>query len=832
MSDDPNYSNHGDDPVALVTDGVSLASCAVQLDREGKYETALFYYIEAAQALFSAYQAGAQVPNLYEKSQEYTARAEQLKKILDSESKDSAESSPPLHTEQQSDVDRAKFLLEQAQDEDVANNIDTAIELYSQAIEICLKVTKDTSDQVLESKVTKLATQALERAEILKKTPRLHNKSIKPENVKIVPRPLGLSDGSEGKISGSVPNPNVLSPPNNVAGGYTKEEIAVLRTTSFINEREYVPFMDVDTRDRFALPVTYTDKDGKLALSPKQKKDFARWVRPDEFCDDPRMIYAVSSLSIKQTIVSDCSFVASLAISAQYERRFKKQLITSIIYPQNKQKEPIYNPCGKYMVKLHINGVPRKVVLDDYLPMGKHGELLCSFSNNKNELWVSLLEKAYMKVMGGYDFPGSNSNIDLNALTGWIPERVAIRLNSPEFDKDREFKRLIERFHKGHCLVTVATGEMSDADGDRAGLVPTHAYAMLDIREIKGKQLFKLKNPWNHLRWKGRYSENDTDTWTSDLQKALNFDPKSAQLYDNGVFWIDYESICRFYDVFYINWNPEIFSHTTCLHHTWSAKAGPKKDSYNISDNPQYRLEVKATQPSAVWILLTRHIVDKADFADNKEFITVLVYKTGGNQVFYPYDPPPYKDGVKINSPHYLCKLVEKAGTTRYTLVVSQYEKSNTIRYTLRVYATCEFKLTRFTDPYLSKFEKQINGKWSGRTAGGCSNYIETHKNNPIYQLKIDNNKCDNCILIELRAYKQYSVGIEVTCVSDNIPDSSGSIKKKTSGDFRPGYCVLQLNNLPGGVYNIMPCTFRPQQEGDFFLDISSSVPYNISKLQ
>jgi len=72
-------------------------------------------------------------------------------------------------------------------------------------------------------------------------------------------------------------------------------------------------------------------------------------------------------------------------------------------------------------------------------------------------------------LMGGYDFPGSNSNIDLHALTGWIPERVSIKVEDPNFDKNGVFKKIHERFHRGDVLVTLATGEMSDAEADRAG---------------------------------------------------------------------------------------------------------------------------------------------------------------------------------------------------------------------------------------------------------------------------------------------------------------------------------------------------------------------------
>ncbi len=60
--------------------------------------------------------------------------------------------------------------------------------------------------------------------------------------------------------------------------------------------------------------------EGKMFFVWRTRMSFSR------FPVDIKIIKCIFLLV--QTIVSDCSFVASLAISAQYERRFKKKLIT------------------------------------------------------------------------------------------------------------------------------------------------------------------------------------------------------------------------------------------------------------------------------------------------------------------------------------------------------------------------------------------------------------------------------------------------------------------------------------------------------------------------
>jgi calpain-7 len=402
-------------------------------------DVVLLLFQECVAVLFWLVQKHSELPDLKQKAASYLSRAEEIQDKIRERDETAGRivtvsNQTDVNPEAESDLKRAKFILIEAIKEDEDGDPREAIELYMEAVELCIKAKNGTDDDVIRGQLSRVADKAMTRAEELKgqisetadtnaslgddlsqQFDAMSFPSVPQDDVPSAPKPDTRPANATG-TSGTTTDRNALPsdskscshshPPVRTRKGlivlgpsnYSKEEISVLKATSIINGREYVPFLSIDLKERFAYPIPYTDNEGMLALSSKQKERFAKWCRLDQLHPDPKIYHEIDPFSIKQTIVSDCSFLSSLMVTSLYEKKYNKRVISNIIYPQDKNGNPYYNPCGKYVVRLNVNGIRRKIIIDDYLPVDRHGALLCSYSSKADEFWVSILEKAYMEV--------------------------------------------------------------------------------------------------------------------------------------------------------------------------------------------------------------------------------------------------------------------------------------------------------------------------------------------------------------------------------------------------------------------------------------------------
>lgn len=121
------------------------------------------------------------------------------------------------------------------------------------------------------------------------------------------------------------------------------------------------------------------------------------------------------------------------------------------------------------------------------------------------------------------------------------------------------------------------------------------------------------------------------------------------------------------------------------------------------------------------------------------------------------------------------------------------------------------------------------NGEWKESSAGGCQNHMSTYRNNPKYSLTVGPRDAD--IVVELRGPKVYQVGLELIVASLDDPNITAPFISKTTGSFRSGYCVIDIEQLPAGVYHIVPSTFLPGQEAPFILTVRSSTNAHIERI-
>lgn len=656
-------------------------------------------------------------------------------------------------------------------------------------------------------------------------------------------------------------------------------EIKVLKRSSLIGSGLFLPWKDEDASLDFTNKrKLYFDPDGYLKLSPTQKKKFYKWARPSEILtirskviredDKPIMIQNVTPYSIRQTCVTDCSFIASLCICAANERRFHRKLITSIVYPQDATGNPIYNPYGLYVVKLWLNGIARRVIIDDLLPIDKYGNLLCSHTSPSStsfvlELWVSFIEKAYMKLCGGYDFPGSNSGIDLFSLTGWIPERLIFAQNdtSPrdfETPSERAWERLYGASSFGDCLITVST--TSDLDNKKAeelGLVADHAYAVLNVvKTDSGQRLLQLKNPWASKGWK-----KDSDKHDSNKD-------------DNGVFWISWSDILIFFRNFHLSWNPTLFTSRYTVHGLWSSDNNNNSssslglydcyadDSCTLGNNPQYLLimsddAIHYKGGTSLWILLSRHVnKQEQEGTVASDFLTLHVYRNNNKKerIWYPGGENRVLLGAYTNNPHVLIRYDVTCPDDKYlSLVLSQYNKQkisdmnnadndggddsytcSDLGYTLSCYCTHPFTFGNHIA--LPNIVKKIHSEWNEECAGG-SPMLPSFVTNPMFF----------CLLakgahVMLTCSSSQKVAINVMLCNGSTTQEQKKQRNELfplrkdavmleSGDYRFGFVVTPRTFIPKGEYICVVSSFEAKQLATFTLIAHSTAPLTITKM-
>ena len=85
-----------------------------------------------------------------------------------------------------------------------------------------------------------------------------------------------------------------------------------------------------------------------------------------------------------------------------------------------------------------------------------------------------------------------------------------------------------------------------------------HEYSFLNLININGVMLVKLRNPWGYLQWKGAWSFNSKN-WTPELRKKFNYEHSP----NDGSFYMTMEDFLKYFGVFtFCKFNP-FYVHTS-----------------------------------------------------------------------------------------------------------------------------------------------------------------------------------------------------------------------------------------------------------------------------
>ncbi|RPA86391.1 cysteine proteinase [Ascobolus immersus RN42] len=648
----------------------------------------------------------------------------------------------------------------------------------------------------------------------------------------------------------------------------TKEKI-ILFKASRLGNFNAPPWENAPAATEF-IGDPFTDPSGMLHLSDHQKRKLESWKR-----STPTVVNPVGeiklSLDLRQEAITDCSVVASMCVAFNMEERGFPRILSNRIYPQDDQGIPIPSSNGKYIVKLFLNGCYRKVVIDDFLPesLPEYKALHVVCRSDPSIVWPALIEKAYLKVGGGYDFPGSNCAMDLYALTGWFPEQI--HLQSNDITRRELWALVYKNWIQGNVLMTLGTGYMPKYVADSLGLVPLHDYAVLNMKEDPEtrERLIFVKNPWSEgANWRtyesdgdsssssdrdfdagsdDDYNDDDDDDDDDDSDRSdgenNSISARKANKDDsNGTFWIDLNSVFIHFRSVYLNWNPKNFEFRRDHHFTWNTAS--RKSDTTFLDHPQFSIHNRSKFAVPVWVLLERHVGERQRHPTEedpwgnltegpKRYISLYAYEASeGKRVILPGEAT--SKGPFVDTLQTLLRIDKVFPGQAITVVVNVDDfPAEEVSFTMTAFSLVSIDLGLAEEPFA--YGTRISGNWTALTAGG---HTESPKfpYNPQYNLKLTKDipsRIMTNVSVVLESRKELAVNA-VLLWNDGRRSFSIDTRSVLGGftGYERGFSVSKADILPvPGEYTIVCSSLRNEDVGDFALTVKSNAPVELIRI-